>query len=45
MSYNLIDQYVVYFLKNTREHFMLHIITSIIVTMVTKDKGKKCLFC
>ena len=45
MLYNLIDQYVVYFLKNTREHFMLHIITSIIVTMATKDKEKKCLFC
>ena len=45
MLYNLIDHYFVYFLTNAREHFMLHIITNIIVTMATKDKGKKCLFC
>ena len=43
--HNLIDRYFVYFLKNARERFMQHIITSIIVTMATKVKDKKCLFC
>lgn len=45
MLYNLIDPHFVYFLTNAREHFMLHIITSISVTMATKVKEKKCLFC
>ena len=43
--HNLINRYFVYFLKNAREHFMPHIITSVIVTMATKVKDKKCLFC